>query len=319
MISLDHSNIGQPDIDSVLSCLRAGQVSTAAPVVAEFEKRMAEWLGVPDCVATNSGTAALHLALMECGVGPGDEVIIPALTYVATRNVLQYIGARPQVRDVDSETWLLLEDKRYGYARIPVDLYGNVFMGKGAIFDAAESLGSKPPHDNKDMICYSFNGNKLMTTGGGGLIVGPDLDSIRAKLNPGHYDGVGYNYRMPSLNAALGLGQLERLDSFLEKKRRFNGIYRHELNKFVKFQVPMPGSEPSWWMTACLFDRPAEIMQQILAQKSIPTRRIFEPLADRETCPNAWHIYDQGLCLPSGTLMEDEDVLQVCRVIRGIL
>ncbi len=316
-IYLDQSNISGIEIYTITRTLRNNQVSTAGTTVQEFEQAMAKWLGVIDCIATNSGTSALHLALME-RVRPKDKVIIPALTFVATRNVLAYVEANPIIKDVDIETWLLPSRLYIGYPlTMVVDLYGNPFHGFATFYDSAESLGAWRGYHSA-LTCYSFNGNKVMTTGGGGLLVGPDLDNIRAKLNPGSYDGTGYNYRMPALNAALGLGQLQRLDGFLEKKRRFNQIYRDEL-PMLKFQEATPGSEPSWWMSCCLFEQGAEVIQTALKERDIPTKRIFKPLADRESCPNAWYIYDHGLCLPSSTLNEDEDILTVCKKIRGIL
>lgn len=318
MIYLDQSNINESDIISVIRTLRNNQVSTAGTTVQEFEQAMAKWLEVPDCIATNSGTTALHLALMEIGYNKNHEIVIPALTFIATKNVIEYIGSQVIIKDVDSKTWLLSPNAEREYSNIiPVDLYGNPYRGHSFIFDAAESLGVQIDR-RAAQICYSFNGNKIMTTGGGGLLVGPNLDSIRAKINPGHYDGIGYNSRMPALNAALGLGQLQRLDGFLAKKRRFNQIYRDELPT-LKFQKATSGSDPSWWMTCCLFEQGAEIMQTALKERDIPTKRIFKPLADRESCPNAWYIYDHGLCLPSSTLNQDEDILMVCKEIRTII
>jgi len=308
--------------------------------VREFEIAMARYLGVSGCIATNSCTAAMHLALMECGVGSGHELIIPALTFVATRNVIEYVGAKPIISDVDLETWCITDKTIPRKGKIPkgiisVDLFGNpVGINKEfiklafsnlfgnqffLISDSAESLGTKDPYDESvDYLCYSFNGNKTMTTGGGGLLIGENLNYIREKINPGHYNGIGYNYRMTGLSAALGLAQLKRLPEFLKKKRRFNEIYRNELDELVTFQKATPDSNPSWWFTACLFPEHIHIaeLQNKLLEHHIPTRRIFKPLAD---LPNANYIYKHGLCLPSSTLNTEEDIYQICKVIKQLI
>jgi len=334
MIHLDSANITGLEIECVIGALRMGQISTSSPLVDEFERAMRDYLGISDCIATNSGTSALHLALIACGIEPEDEVIIPALTFKATENAVRYTGAMPVVVDVDPETWTLDFDEAdkainaWTKAIIPVLLYGNPYIYTQTkkqlllISDGCESLGTKlrgvavERHDT--YICISFNGNKIMTTAGGGLLVGSNLDSVREKIYPGDYDGVGYNYRMTGLSAAFGLAQLERLKGFLVKKLMFNAIYREELRGLVRFQKRTPDSEPSWWLTACLFPEEIDIpdLQANLKGKGIPTRRIFKPLTD---LPNARYIYDHGLCLPGSTLNTGDDILEACKTIKELI
>ncbi len=315
MIHFDSPNIGNLEKDCVRQALDEGSISTHSHFVTDFEKAMAEYLGVDDCIATNSGTSALHLALVELGIGIeyGYEISIPALTFPATKNVLRYVGAKPIVADVDVDTWLLPRQK---ILALPVDLYGNINLDYAPLIDAAESLGGRERHEG--FVCYSFNGNKVMTTGGGGLLVGTNLNRIRQKINPGHYNGIGYNYSMTGLSAALGLSQLKSLPYFIKKKRRFNRIYREKLNGLVKFQEATPGSDPSWWMTACTFPDDINIvdLQEKLKVRGIPTKRIFKPLAD---LPNATHIYEHGLCLPSSTLNGIENISEVCKEIKEVI
>ena len=357
---LDQSNINAHDIEYVIRAMQTGCVSTACELVTDFEKAMADYLGVSEVVATNSGTSALHLALLECGVGPGDEVIVPALTFIATANAVTYTGAKPVFVDVDPDTWcmnpnkmkLAISDKTK--AVMPVSLYGNPCdMGEivciinqhnemrdtdiFVIEDAAESIGAKYGEYHVGTMwkygCFSFNGNKTMTTGAGGLVVGDDLDYIRklstvGKNEEGFSFDLGYNYRMPALNAALGLSQLERLDEFLEKKRRFNEIYRNELDGIVKFQEPTENSEPSWWYTTCIMPEgySGEKAMKYLRHQNIPSRAVFTPLGywdhyrdDVYRFPEAFNIYYQGVCLPSSTLNNDQDIFKVCKEMRGIL
>lgn len=353
-VNLDQSNIGQIDIDSVIASLSQGRVSTAANITSDFEDRMAGYLGIGDCLATNSGTAALHLALLAAGVGPGDEVILPVLTFVATANVVRYVGARPVFVDVDPRTWCMSVKEfenaitRKTKAVIPVHLCGvPADMSRikyicrerdiACIEDAAESLGStlkfwgewKHAGTVGDYGCVSFNGNKIMTTGGGGLFVGGNIPYIRnmaqqAKGKNNDFLSIGYNYRMPSLNAALGLGQLYRLANFISAKRRFHEIYEEELSGLVVFQEATRKTEPNWWYTAGLLPTGIEIehFQEQLQSKGIPTRRIFRPLSQTiahwqaKRFPVAEEIYRRGLCLPGSTLNAATEIQKACEVIK---
>ena len=353
-MQLDFGNIGLSEERNIRDALSFGMVSTDTPQVGQFEKQFAEYLGVAGSVATNSCTAALHLALLVCGIGPGDEVILPATTFVATANAVVHAGAKPVFVDVDLDTWnidpelveeaVTLKTK----AILPVHLYGNP-CDMGALYeiakthmlyiieDAAESLGAtyqdRQTGTIGDVGCFSFNGNKLMTTGGGGMLVSNDPEKLQ-KANwlsrQGRNDNleqvmIGYNYRMPGLNASLGLAQLDRIDDFLVKKRAFQSHYFNSLDCDVVFQKKLADSYPSWWYTACLFRQEAEIIQDRLSALAIPTRRVFQPVPyELPYCycnnyPNAEYLYKHGLCLPCSTLNTVDDIERVCEGIRGIL
>lgn len=348
-IHLDFGNIKKHTKELVNEVLESGYVSSAGPMTDKFEQAMAKYLGVSNAVAVNSGTSALHLVLIACGIGPGDEVILPVTTFVATANAISYIGATPIFIDINPKTWNMDFQKAMDaitirtVAFIGVHLYGNPydmsFFPKIRIEDAAESLGArfKGKHVGTlgDFGCFSFNGNKVMTTGGGGLVISQwpkSLNkiknlSVQAKNDNGTHNDIGYNYRMPSLNAALGLAQLKNLKSFVAKQRHFNKIYQSELNELVQFQEPTPKSEPSWWFTACLFSPDIDILslQAKLRECWIPTRRIFRPLTDNKPYqndheyPNAHYIYNHGLCLPRSTLNTEKDIMYVCKKIKEII
>lgn len=196
-IPLDAPSIGELEKEYVLRALDSGYVSTAGPLIAEFEERFAGYVGATYAVAVVSGTAALHLALRLLGVGPGDEVIVPALTFVGTVNPVAYVGATPVVVDVDPKTWNIdvgkVEKALTGRTRvvIPVHLYGNPAPmedllaiarrhGLYIVEDAAEALGAKYKGRQVGTLgeigIFSFNGNKVMTTGGGGMLVTDDPD-----------------------------------------------------------------------------------------------------------------------------------------------
>ena len=311
--------------------------STHGIDVQNFEIAMGEYLRVNQCVAVNSGTSALFLALKACGIGKGDKVLVPATTFIATANAVSYTGARVVLSDVDPVHWCLhtkVDKTRWRFsmgkeAVIPVCLYGNYDFNFDkstpcpTILDAAEMV--EPINLNKsiDYFCFSFNGNKNMTTGGGGLVAGMGLDKIRQMIKPGTYDGVGYNCGMPALNARLGMKQLKLLDKHKEKKKRFNQIYRANLKHRLTFQK-VTGTP---WMSAVLFPKGTDILglQHVLKDKGVPTRRVFEPLnhftpyRDGETYPVAEDIWNRGLCLPSSVRNRDEDIYKVCQIIKRLL
>jgi perosamine synthetase len=358
---LDAPDLGDAEREALCHAVDSGYISTAGPMVPEFEARFAAHLNVPRAVSTQSGTAALHLALHEF-LGNGDyAVAVPNLTFVATVNAVRYVGARPVFVDVDPDTWTmspealeasLTPDTR---AVIPVHLYGAVCdmdsilgiarrHGLVVIEDATEALGAyygaKAAGTLGQCGCFSFNGNKTITTGGGGMLVGSDLDRLahvkflanQAKSTADFFHTeVGFNYRMTNIEAALGLAQFQRLSEFLEKKLSFNAIYREELGSCpsVRFQESAFGSRPSWWLTCLrLADGffPDKI-QTRLAERGVPTRRVFQPVARfppyrafaKGHYPVAETLFEQGICLPSSTCNDLGEVRRACRVIREVL
>ncbi len=361
-IYLDAPNVGELEKEYLARAIDAGYVSTAGPFVGEFEERFAGYLGVNAAVSTQSGTAALRLALHELGVGPGDEVIVPALTFIATANPVSYVGATPVFADVDTDTWTIDPsdmEKRVTdrtKAVIPVHIYGNpcpmdeilaIARARGlyVIEDATESLGAlyKGRHTGTigDFGCFSFNGNKLITTGGGGMITGNDDERLRhikflvnqaRDAGGGYYHPeIGFNERMTNIEAALGLAQLERLEGFLEMKRRFRAIYREGLegSGTAKLQKECPDGRSSFWLTCALFDRrvnPDNLLERMKAE-GVPARRVFTPLVE---CPpyakykdgdygNAYGIFERGICLPGSTLNGEDDIFSVCNMLKDML
>ena len=353
MIYLDFGNIGKDDIELVSKYMEKGLVSSATEQVNIFEQEMAAFLGVRSAIAVNSGTSALHLALVVAGVGPGDDVIVPALTFKATENAVRYTGANPILCDVNDLTWLMDVDSiervitENTKAIIPVHLYGNVcdiskirkaFPGKIIIEDAAEALGSRIDGYHAgtlgDFGCFSFNGNKTMTTGGGGLIV----------CNPSQYDSLfhlatqakdnpqlsGFNYRMTGLSAALGLSQLKKLKRFVKIKNHINETYKDELKKHsnnTSFQMTNENVDPCWWFTSIRLNSiDSGSLELYLSEKGIPYRKVFQPLdcdewskKDAHSSLKAANIYSDSLCLPSSTLNTTEGIKEVCRVIKKFL
>ena len=314
--------------------------STRGPDVLKFEKTMAEYLKVDDCVAVNSGTSALHLSLLACGVGPKDTVIVPATTFVATANAVLYTGARVKLVDIDLKSWnlpALIKEKEYKKAKaiVPVSLYGNRVeiphynvshyecnpYHQNIILDLAEAIHLDFGTDK--YCCYSFNGNKTMTTGAGGLITGPDLNTIRKLIRPAYSNHLAYNYGMAAENARLGLKQILKLSDYIKKKEEINSAYRNYLH-FLRFQGNIPGP---YWMTACLFPEHIDIptLQLRLEMRGIPTRRIFKPLNHYKHLPdgkihkNSEYIFKHGLVLPSSTKNSEENIYEVCKAIKKLI
>lgn len=365
-IHLDDPNVGEREKEYLLKAVESNYLSTAGPFVPEFEERFANYLQTGYCVATQSGTAALHMALYELGIKAGDEVIVPALTFVATVNPVRYVGATPVFVDVDSTTWNMDPEKieetitPRTRAIIPVHLYGNPcnmeeimkIAGKYGLFvieDATESLGALYRGRMTGTIghigCFSFNGNKIITTGGGGMIAVKSkeraehirflVNQARDKTVEGYFHPeIGFNYRMTNLEAALGLAQLERLPEFLKKKRRFYQIYKDAFRdcEELTMQQEEAGGISSAWLSSVRIDLErlglaASDIYQALHGNGIPLRRVFRPVVDlppyiqyrRGEYKNARALFQTGLNLPSSTLNTPEMIEVVAGRILDVL
>jgi len=361
-IQLDAPDIGEKEKIYLEKAVSSGYVSTVGPFVPEFEESFSSYVGAKGAVSTQSGTAALHVALHELGIGPSDEVIVPALTFIASINPIKYVGAKPVFVDVDKDTWNIdidsleksITDKTK--AIIPVHLYGNPCNMDGiakiakknnlfVIEDAAESLGAKYKGAYTgtfgNLGCFSFNGNKIITTGGGGMVSGSNRDQLKHikflvnqakdEANEFYHSEIGFNYRMTNISAALGIAQIQKLEDFLAKKRKINHIYKEELGKieFVRFQKEYENAESSWWFSCILIEKDLDLstLQRELNKKLIPTRRIFMPVVEfvpyasykNDEQKNSYYIYERGLCLPSSTLNSEDDIYYVCSAIKSLL
>jgi len=284
-------------------CLDSNWVSSAGPFVERFEREVAAYVGAAHAVATVNGTAALHLALLLAGVEPDDEVLVPALTFVATANAVRYCGAVPVFVDSEPRSWCVDPRKveeflatrceaqgdrvvnrasgRRVRALLPVHLYGHpadldALVALTARFplvlveDAAEALGAEYKGRRLGVrgrvACLSFNGNKIITCGGGGMVLTDDAELARRARSlstqgraPGTefvHDEVGYNYRLTSIQAALGLAQLEQIDRFVEAKRATARFYAEALGR-VEGAEPFreqPWARSTYWMSSVLLD-----------------------------------------------------------------
>ena len=344
----------------VTDCLESGWISSAGQYVNRFEAAFAERLGTRHAASCSNGTVALHLALLALNIGPGDEVIVPTLTYIASANAVVYCGATPVFVDSDADTMNLSPDAveraitPRTKAIIAVHLYGHPAdmdalraicapRGIRIVEDAAEAhgamIGDRVVGSIGDIATFSFFGNKIMTTGEGGMVTtnSDDLDGfVRLFKGQGQdparrywFPVVGYNYRMTNVAAAIGLGQLEALDCHLADRRRIGDVYDHLLTDCALLQLPVTrnGYTNVRWLYTVVVDERCkvsrdEIMER-MAEQGIETRPVFYPMhhlppyADPgAVMPTAERLAAQGISLPTHGYLTDGDVERVATALR---
>jgi dTDP-4-amino-4,6-dideoxygalactose transaminase len=362
-IHLSPPDVGDVERQLLLEAFDSNWIAPLGPHVDAFEREFADFLGVADAAALSSGTAALHLALVMLGVRPGDDVIVPTLTFVATANAVTYVGARPVFVDSDETSWNLdpalldrelderAQDGRLPAAVIGVDLFGQCAdwapiltacerHGVPVIEDAAEALGATYRGRAAGTLgaigVFSFNGNKMVTTSGGGMLVSSRRESSeRARhlaaqaCDPApHYEHteIGFNYRLSNLLAAVGRGQLRRLPRMVQRCREVNRRYRGALADVpgLGFMPNAAFGEPTNWLTVVTIDErefgasPAQI-REFLDHREISARPAWKPMHLQPVfadCPIrggavAETIFRTGLCLPSGSGTSDRDLDRV--------
>lgn len=330
--------------------------------VDEFEKELARYVGIGHAAALSSGTAAIHMALKAAGVGAGDIVFCPSLTFSATANPIIYQNAIPVFIDSDLETWNIspatLERAFERYtprAVLVAHLYGlsadidkiveicnrnNVPL----IEDAAESLGTlyKSKHTGTfgEYGIFSFNGNKIITTSGGGMLVSNNEERIakvrfwatQSRDPARHYQHseLGFNYRMSNVLAGIGKGQLRVLAQRVEEKREIFEFYKRELGALegVEMMPVNEWNEPNYWLSCITLSgkvRPLDIMEALEAE-NIESRPIWKPMhmqpffAEYDFVGDgvSESIFENGVCLPSDTKMTDKDLERIVKIIKGL-
>ena len=310
-------SITQREIDYVADAATHGWYERAGEYQRRFEEGFAAYLGVKHAVSLPSCTSGLHLALAALGIGPGDEVIVPDLTWIASAAPVHYVGATPVFADVDEQTWCLSAESvrtcltENTKAILPVDLYGGMpdyvnlrviasEHNLNIIEDAAEAIGSEI-YDQKagtlgDVAAFSFHGSKTFTTGEGGMLVTDD-DALYSRVlhlrdhgrEPGDIyfrnSEVAFKYKMPPVVAAIGLAQVERAEELVARKREIFEWYREGLVEVegITLNAEPAGSKNTYWMvTAVLdpkFDWPKEKMMEALDKEGIDSRPMFYPLS----------------------------------------
>ena len=373
VVPLSEPTLGGREWEYVKECLDTNWVSSVGEFVARFEREMAAYVGRAHAVATVNGTAALHAALAVAGVGPDDEVLLPALTFIAPANAVRYLGAWPVFIDVEREHWQLDPGKladflqhetvgRDGATRnrttgrriraiVPVDTLGHpadldpiLELARShhllAVEDATESLGARYKGRQvgalSDLACFSFNGNKIITTGGGGMIVTDDPNvaerlryiTTQAKDDPIEYvqNAVGFNYRLPNVLAAIGVAQLEELDAFVAVKRRIAAAYAAAFAGVRGLTVmrEAPWAASTFWLFTILIDEGAcgldsRALIRQLDGHGIQARPLWQPLhhspahagAQAYRCDVAEALHATAVSLPSSVSLAADDQQRV--------
>lgn len=366
-VLMSSPDVGDLEEQYLLQAFRSGWIAPLGPDVDAFENEIAERVGVEHAAALASGTAALHLGLLTLGVGPGDVVVTSTMTFAATANAIVYTGARPHFVDSDPSTGnmdpglleqALADVQSSGHrvaAVIPVDLLGKAAdytrllpiaarFNVPVLADAAEALGAR--HGGRAAGSFgaasvlSFNGNKIMTTSGGGMLLTDDgrlaarvrYLSTQARQPAVHYEHteVGYNYRLSNLLAALGRAQLTRLDEMMERRRRVREAYRALVADVPGVEIFGGGddAEDNCWLTSIIVD-PATTgwtssdLRMALADANIESRPLWKPMHMQAVFSDApatlngasERLFKTGLTLPSGSALSEETIERVLSVL----
>lgn len=364
-IWLSPPDVSEGDLAAIVAAFESGWVAPAGPDLALFEQDLTAITGRTHAVALSSGTAALHLALIDAGIGPGNSVGVQSLTFVATANAVTYTGAEPVFIDSEPGSWnldpALVEEAIVAHqldAVIAVDLYGqpadytalericdeyDVFL----VSDAAESLGSlhasRPGGAFGHGAVLSFNGNKIITTSGGGAYVTDDADAAahvrklatQAREPVTHYEHteIGYNYRLSNLLAALGRSQLADLERRVGRRRDHNRFYRETIGAVegVDFMPESESNVATFWLSAFTIDpstgvTPEQVRLE-LEEFDIEARPVWKPMHLQPVFSDAAMvgigvsdaIFETGLCLPSGSSLSDADRSRIADIVLSVL
>lgn len=326
-----------------------------------FEREFADYIGSKEGLVTSGGTGALWLALAAAGIGPGDEVILPDITYFACSDVIVLLGAKPIFVDILSDTWCIDPEKieaaitKKTKAIMPVHLYGNLadmdkimkIADKHNLFvveDACPAAGSvykgKHPGSIGHAGAYSFQGAKIMVTGFGGMVLTDDdelMKKIKQLNNHGELPGkkfwqteIGYSFELPNISCAMGLAQLHRLETFVNKKRKIFDWYQEYLGDIegISMNYEKPNTKSNMWMTSIILDKNFGItrdqVMEKLREQLIDTRPFFYPISmfpmyQEQNTPVAHHVGLNGINLPSGYSRTKKEVEYICQNIKAIL
>ena len=369
-IWLSSPNMGGEELKYIQEAFDTNWISPLGPNVNGFESEMSEYLNVPYVAALSSGTAAIHLALILLGVSTGDEVFCQSFTFSASANPIAYLQATPVFIDSETDSWNMdpellkaaIEDRqRKGKkpkAVIVVHLYGQPAQMDEIsqicqqyeipiIEDAAEALGSEYKSQMAgslgDFGILSFNGNKIITTSGGGMLVSESQKYIeksrflatQARDDAPHYEHseIGYNYRMSNIVAGIGRGQLKVLPQRIKQKQAINQFYQDIFSEVdgVNFQPQLPQTISNKWLSAITID-PAitgisrEELRLAFAKDNIEARPLWKPMHLQpiyKDAPNylsgiSEKLFNEGLCLPSDTNMNEDDFSRIHKVLKSL-
>lgn len=368
-ILLSYVHMGGTERDWVEKAFESEWIVPLGPNVDEFEHRLEKYLGAPNVVALSAGTAAIHLALVALSIGSGDEVICQSFTFAASANPIKYQGADPVFVDSEPDTWNMSPDAleeaiidrkkqtgHYPKAIIPVYLYGMPAKmdeiraiadkyGIPIVEDSAEALGSEYKGKKCGTLgnygCLSFNGNKIITTSGGGALVchsKEEADRVKfyatqaREQRPYYYhETIGYNYRLSNVSAGIGCGQMDVLQPHVELRRAIHDFYTKELAEIDGLSVqqnPSTDFNSNFWLSTVLIDpktgKDPESLRQFMLDAGVETRRLWRPMHMQPVFADAPYygdttcetLFDRGLCLPSGSGLKEEELRYVADKIK---
>lgn len=371
-IFLSTPHMGGTEQSYIAEAFESNWIAPLGANVTGFENSLENYLSQGVHVAAlSSGTAAIHLALVLLGVGPGDEVLCQSMTFSASANPIKYVGATPIFIDSEPTTWNIspeylkeaIEDRlkkgKKPKAIIAVHLFGMPFLADELeaisktydipiIEDAAEALGSHYKNRNCGTFgtygILSFNGNKIITTSGGGALVANSLDdknraifyATQARDDAPHYQHskIGYNYRLSNISAGIGRGQMEVLDAHVAKRREMNDFYRDLFKKYPEIEVfkePNTDFFSNHWLSCITFDsksdKNSEGMRLFLQNENIESRPLWKPMHLQPVYKDAEYyggdtgetLFNQGLCLPSGSALTDNEKARIAETVCAYL
>ncbi len=362
--------MGGKELEYIKEAFDANYIAPIGEQITKFEEAIKSYTGAKYAVALSSGTAAIHLALRTLGIKDGDEVLASSFTFIGGVAPIMYERCTPFFIDSDEDSWnldplLLLEalESRKKSGKMPkalivAHLYGQAAKieeigaicykyGVALIEDAAESLGATVGGKHTGTFgkagIYSFNGNKIITSSGGGMLVTDDeriakearFLSTQAKEPYLHYEHetFGYNYRMSNIVAAIGRGQMEVLSQRVERRREIFALYKEFFSDIpeIKFMPELAGTSGNRWLSAFYMDKklkitPDELIKALEAQ-NIESRPLWKPMHTQPVFKDAPHLtngfsemlFERGLCLPSGSSMDDEDVALAAKIVKDVI
>ena len=363
-IFLSFPHLGGNEMQYINEAFRESWVVPLGPNVDEFERRLETYLSASNVVALSAGTAALHLGLVELGVTAGDEVLCQSFTFAASANPVKYQGANPVFVDSEPDTWNMSPDAleraiidrkrvtgRYPKAIVVVHLYGmpakmSEIMAIAARYnipvleDAAEALGSTYKGRKCGTIgnfgALSFNGNKIITTSGGGALICPNDEAerhvkflatqAREPMPYYYHKEIGYNYRLSNISAGIGCGQMEHIAERVARRREIHALYVKGLASLPGITVhtePTADAVSNFWLTTILLDDSLQFspedLRQALEAENIESRRLWRPMNMQPVYADApfygdgcaERLFNRGLCLPSGSILTDEEIARV--------
>ena len=369
-IFLSFPHLGGNEMQYINEAFAESWVVPLGPNVDEFEKRLESYLNAPNVVALSAGTAALHLGLVELGVTAGDEVVCQSFTFAASANPVKYQGAHPVFVDSEPDTWNMDPDAleraitdrkratgRYPKAIVVVHLYGMPakmdeitaiarHYGIPVLEDAAEALGStykgRKCGTIGDFGALSFNGNKIITTSGGGALICPNSEAAkhvkflatqaREPMPYYYHKEIGYNYRLSNISAGIGCGQMEHIAERVSRRREIHSLYARELGNLPGITVhsePDADAVSNFWLTTILLDDKLpfspEELRLTLEASNIESRRLWRPMNMQPVYADApfygdgcaERLFDRGLCLPSGSILTDDEIARVIDCIKN--